>query len=379
MRLILTNTLVVGPERVFLGSLVVEDGEIRDASPGIVRGRDALDCGGDYLLPGLVESHTDHLEKMLVPRPGVLWPSPLSAFVAHDAQMVFAGVTTVLDAACCGQFHESSLRRIILDNSVEALDQATGKGILRADHFLHLRCELADPDMPCFFEPHAGHSRLRLVSLMDHTPGQRQFRDPQEYRRFFQAKANWTDEGFEMELPRLLADQKIHANRNKDSVVSHCRTRSVPMASHDDATADQVGLAHQDGVAISEFPTTMEAARMARSLGMKILMGAPNVVRGVSHTGNVSALELAREGLLDILSSDYAPLSVLHAVFALHRKLGLPLPEAAAMASATPAEVLGFSDRGALVPGKRADMVRVSLSGEVPVVRSVWRAGRQVL
>jgi alpha-D-ribose 1-methylphosphonate 5-triphosphate diphosphatase len=376
---ILTNALVVTTERVFLGSIRVEEGLVLDTFPGIVRGRDVVDCGGDYLLPGLVESHTDHLEKMLVPRPGVLWPSPLSAFMAHDAQMAFAGVTTVLDALCCGQFHESSLRRTILNSSVAAIDQAAMHGLPRADHFLHLRCELADPDMPSFFEPHAGHSKLRLVSLMDHTPGQRQFNDPQVYRRFFQSRANWTDEGFEMELPRLIADQKRHAGRNKDTVVTRCRRRGVPMASHDDASMDHVGQAHEDGVAISEFPTTLEAARRARELGMKILMGSPNVVRGASHTGNVSGLELAREGLLDILSSDYAPLSSLHAVFTLHRKLGLSLPEAAAMASATPAGVLGFSDRGSLTPGKRADVVRVSLAGEVPVVRSVWRAGCKVL
>ena len=377
--LILTNAQVVAPDRVFLGTVIMKNGMIDEATPGIIRSQGVIDCGGDYLLPGLVESHTDHLEKMLVPRPGVLWPSPLSALMAHDAQMVHAGVTTVLDALCCGQFHESSLRRIILDNSVEAIDQAMEQGLPRADHFLHLRCELADPDMPRFFEPYSEHSRLRLVSLMDHTPGQRQFIDPKEYRRFFQARANWTDEQFEAELPRLLEDQKRHADLHKGSVVMHCQKRGIPMASHDDATADHVNEARGDGVAVSEFPTTLEAARRARELGLMILMGSPNVVRGASHTGNISALELAKEGLLDILSSDYAPISILHAVFALHRNLGVPLPVSTAMASATPAKVLGFTDRGAIEPGLRADMLRVSLAGEVPVVRSVWREGRMVM
>jgi len=378
-RLVLTNAQVVAPERVFLGTVVVRDGIIEEAGPGILRRHGAVDCGGDHLLPGLVEPHTDHLEKMLVPRPGVLWPSPLAALMAHDAQMVHAGVTTVLDALCCGQFHESSLRRTILDNSVAAMDQATREGLPRADHYLHLRCELADPDMPRFFDPHAGHPRLRLVSLMDHTPGQRQFTDPKEYRRFFQARANWTDEGFEADLPRLIDDQARHAETHKNAVVAHCRGRGMPMASHDDATAGHVDQAHGDGVAISEFPTTLEAARRAREKGLSILMGSPNVVRGVSHTGNISAMELARQGLLDILSSDYVPISSLHAVFTLHRQLGLPLPQATAMASANPAKVLGFDDRGAIEPGLRADLIRVGLVGETPVVRSVWREGRMVM
>lgn len=378
-RRILTNALVVAPDRVYLGTVAMRDGAIEDARPGIVRNAEALDCGGDYLLPGLVESHTDHLEKMMVPRPGVLWPSPLAAFMAHDVQMVHAGVTTVLDALCCGQFHESSLRQVILDHSIEALDTATTQGLLRAEHFLHLRCELADPNMLRFFEPYADHSRLRLVSLMDHTPGQRQFCDPKEYRRFFQSRANWTDAAFEAALPRLVEDQRRHAAEHKGKVVAHCTRHGIPMASHDDATTDHVDEARRDGVAVSEFPTTRAAATRAKENRMKILMGSPNVVRGASHTGNISALELAQEGLLDILSSDYVPMSILHAVFALHQKLGIPLPETTAMASATPAKVLGFTDRGAIEPGLRADMVRVSLAGEVPIVRSVWREGRMVL
>lgn len=378
-RLVLTNARVVTPERVFLGSVAIADGIIEDVAPGCVCGTSAVNCQGDYLLPGLVESHTDHLEKMLVPRPGVLWPSPLAAFLAHDAQMTHAGVTTVLDALCCGQFHESSLRQTILDHSVQALDQATAQGLLRSDHFLHLRCELADPDMLGFFEPYAAHPKLRMVSLMDHTPGQRQFCDPKEYRRFFQSRARWTDEEFEAAFPRLLDDQRRHANEHKVKVVIHCIRNGVPMASHDDGTRQHIDEASCDGVAVSEFPTTLEAARRAREKNMMILMGSPNVVRGSSHAGNISALDLAREGLLDILSSDYVPISILHAVFTLHRKRDIPLPAAVAMASATPARVLGFDDRGAIKPGLRADIIRVGLSGEVPLVRSVWRQGRPVL
>lgn len=390
---ILKNARVVAPQGVFAGQVGIEAGRIAWVAPDDPATRpsdlqalapsahapEAEDLEGDYLLPGLVECHTDHLERMLVPRPGVLWPSPLPAFLAHDVQMAAAGVTTVLNALCCGQFHMKSMRREILSGAVVALDKAARLGLCRCEHLLHLRCELADPLMPEYFEPYADHSRLRLVSLMDHTPGQRQFVDPAQYRRFFQARANWTDQEFAEALPRLLDDHKRHAGAHKAAIVAHCRAKGLPMATHDDATAAHVDEALQDGAAVSEFPTSLEAARTARRGGMKVLMGSPNVVRGTSHTGNISAMDLAREGLLDILSSDYAPMSLMQAVFALHNALGLPLQRAVAMASSTPARVLGLEDRGAVTPGLRADLVRVRVVDGWPVARAVWREGERVL
>jgi alpha-D-ribose 1-methylphosphonate 5-triphosphate diphosphatase len=370
----LANAAIVGPDRVFAGWVRVEDGLIVDVQAKTTTDLQALDMEGDFLLPGLVEPHTDHLESTMVPRPGVLWPTAVSSLMAHDAQMVCSGVTTVLNALCCGQFHESSLRHVILGRCVEALGSAKVQKVLRAEHYMHLRCELADPQMPSFFEPHAKDDLVRLVSLMDHTPGQRQFSDPKAYRDFFRGKTRWTDKEFEAALPGLIEDQRRYAVNHKDQVVSHCRGRAIPMASHDDATVDHVDQAKTDGVSICEFPTTVAAARRAREKGLSILMGSPNVVRGGSHTGNISALELAELGLLDMLSSDYAPMSLLHGVFVLHEN-GLPLPRAVAMASATPAKVLGFNDRGNIEPGKRADLLRVSRVCGVPVVRGVWRSG----
>lgn len=387
------NAQVVSPEGVFFGQVGVEAGRIAWVAPdeagprsfGLealspsARAPDVEDLEGDYLLPGLVESHTDHLERLLVPRPGVLWPTPLPAFLAHDVQMAAAGTTTVLNALCCGQFHMKSLRREILSGAVAALDEASSLGLCRSEHLLHLRCELADPLMPEYFAPYADHPRLCLVSLMDHTPGQRQFADPDQYRRFFQSRANWTDREFAEALPKLLDEQKRHAETHKAAIVAHCRAKGLPMATHDDATVRHVEQALADGAAVSEFPTSLEAARAARRGGMKILMGSPNVVRGASHTGNISALDLARAGLLDMLSSDYAPMSLMQAVFALSKIPELPLERAVAMASATPARVLGLHDRGAIAPELRADLVRVRLVDDWPVVRAVWREGEKVL
>jgi alpha-D-ribose 1-methylphosphonate 5-triphosphate diphosphatase len=132
-------------------------------------------------------------------------------------------------------------------------------------------------------------------------------------------------------------------------------------------------------VTISEFPTTEAAALAARGRGMAIIMGAPNVVRGGSHSGNVSASSLAQAGLLDILSSDYVPSSLLHAAFLLEQQLEMPLDRAIDIVAAAPARAVGLDDRGVIAPGKRADMVRVHALPEGPVVRAVWRRGERVI
>jgi alpha-D-ribose 1-methylphosphonate 5-triphosphate diphosphatase len=138
-------------------------------------------------------------------------------------------------------------------------------------------------------------------------------------------------------------------------------------------------MARREGVALAEFPTTREAASGARQAGITVMMGAPNLIRGGSHSGNVAAAALAADGLLDILSSDYVPASLLMGAFALPRLVpGIALPEAVATVTRNPARATGLADRGALEPGLRADLVRVRVSEEVPVVRQVWRGGERV-
>jgi alpha-D-ribose 1-methylphosphonate 5-triphosphate diphosphatase len=161
-------------------------------------------------------------------------------------------------------------------------------------------------------------------------------------------------------------------------VVSLAKARGVKLASHDDATPDHIREAVEAGVAIAEFPTTREAAAAARSAGLSILGGAPNVVRGVSHSGNASALDFARAGLLDILSSDYVPVSLLHGAFRLADEIGIPLNEAVAKVTANPAASVGLDDRGALVEGLRADLVRVRVVDGLPIARAVWRGGERI-
>ncbi len=376
--MILTNARIVLPDRVISGTLTVRDGRIHAVDEGFSSSLAALDMAGDLLLPGLVELHTDNLEKQLLPRPGVLWPSARAALLAHDAQLVAAGITTVLDALSCGQYYEKSDRRTMLDLTLAALHELRPTGHLRADHLLHVRCEISDPELPRLFAPFRDMAEVHLVSLMDHTPGQRQFVDIEAYRTYYSKDRQWTDDEFQAEMERMRLVQARFAGPHAADILDWCRERNVPVASHDDATREHVDWAHGQGITISEFPTTMEAARRACELGLLTLMGSPNVVRGGSHSGNVSVREVARAGLLGGLSSDYVPGSLLHAAWLLHAEVDLPLWEAVRLVTDNPAQTLGLCDRGRVESGLRADLLRVHIDRDLPVVRRVWRDGERV-
>jgi alpha-D-ribose 1-methylphosphonate 5-triphosphate diphosphatase len=249
--------------------------------------------------------------------------------------------------------------------------------ILNADHRLHLRCELSDATTLEMFGALVDDPLVKLVSLMDHTPGQRQWTDLNKYRQYHRDK-KWTDEEFTENIATRRGLQQTYATATRRQVQSACRERNIPIASHDDTTPAHVDQAAKAGITISEFPTTFEAASNARAAGMKIIAGAPNIVRGNSHSGNVSALQLGQHGLLDGLSSDYVPISLLHAAFVLHQSLALPLPAAVATVSANVADILNFQDRGSIEVDKRADLIQVHPVDGIPVARAVWRAGCRV-
>jgi alpha-D-ribose 1-methylphosphonate 5-triphosphate diphosphatase len=375
--LIITNARLVTPSEVLRGSLYALDGLIEAVESTPSAHSSAVDLQGDFLIPGLVEIHTDNLEKHLMPRPEVFWPSPLEAVLAHDSQICCAGITTVLDAVFLGAYHSVPQRREMVHSAMSAIARAVALGLLRVEHRLHLRCEVPEQNLLDTFTPYADDPLLKLVSLNDHTPGQRQWREMETYKTYYQLR-NHSAAAIEEIITRQKQRQRLHASANRRKVTETCRHLGITLASHDDTTEADVLQAMAEGVRICEFPTTLEAARKAHACGLKVVAGAPNLVRGSSHSGNVSAGQLARLGLLDILSSDYVPSGLLSAAFVLHQDLGYALPQAIARVSANPAAVIGLADRGQIAPGRRADLVRVSVCDGLPVVRTVWREGRRV-
>jgi alpha-D-ribose 1-methylphosphonate 5-triphosphate diphosphatase len=385
--LTLRNAQIVLADEIIHGSVQVKDGLIVD----IVSGPSHVgeDFDGDLLIPGLVEIHTDNLERHLMPRPKVRWPA-MAALLSHDAEIAAAGITTVFDALGIGDGDADGLRGGGMDEILGALDHSQQHQVLRADHHLHIRCELPAPNTLELFQPFATLNqstasdesnrsiRVGLLSLMDHTPGQRQWSEIEHARTYFTGKKGWSLEKFDRHVAEAPEAQHRYARPHRSHFIAWAREHGVPVASHDDTTPEHIAEAVADGIRISEFPTTMAAAEAARSARMLIVMGGPNVVRGGSHSGNVAAADLARAKLLDALSSDYVPGSLMLGAMQLVEEAGWSLPEAISSVSLKPAQALGLNDRGRIAQGFRADLVRVRRLGVQPAVRAVWRRGHRV-
>lgn len=373
--LVLANARIVLADEIVTGSLLIRDGRIAEVG-GAAAGGDDMD--GDYVIPGLVELHTDHLENHYAPRPKVRW-NPIAAVQAHDAQVAASGITTVFDALRVGSDEQADMESSEMEVLGAAIAAGKRSGRLRADHFIHLRCEVSAPDCLDSFQQLRGNPLIRLASLMDHAPGQRQFASLDAYRVYYQGKLKMSDAALAAFSERRTRDSETYSRPHREAISSYCRDNGIVLASHDDATLDHVEEAIEQGIDVAEFPTTVAAARASHEAGLAVLMGAPNIVRGGSHSGNVSARTLAEQGLLDILSSDYIPFSLLQAAFCFEEADSISLPQAVRLVSKHPAEAAGFEDRGEIVAGKRADLVRVRVEDGVPLVRTVWREGRRVI
>lgn len=374
---LIKNARIIALNEEFIGCLHMEDGLIRSVDRGDTAVAGAEDWAGDWLMPGMVELHTDNLEKHLSPRPGVLWNAH-SAMTVHDAQCAAAGITTVLDSVVIGDLDEGGARSQTQHTSIAALHQCRDEGLMRVEHFLHLRCEVSAPDILEVFHQYADDALLRLVSVMDHTPGQRQWRDLVSYRRYTERNGRYNEAEFDAMIAQRKADQQAYALPHRQVIVKACRERHIPLASHDDTLLSDVALAVSEGVGLSEFPTTVAAAQAAREVGMGIIMGGPNMVKGGSHSNNVSAAELAQLDLLDIISSDYVPSSLLMATFMLGALDNWTLPKAVRTVTINPARAIGLNDRGEIAPGVRADLLRVRMNrAGMPTVMETWLAGQR--
>lgn len=372
---IMTNARILLPDAEVQGTLVLRDGLVAEVQPGRAHHPSALDCDGDVLMPGVVDVHTDNLERQVMPRSNARWPSR-SAFLSHDAQCAVAGVTTVLDALCLGDLGFDIERGQTFHDGVRDLTDLTAAGVLKVDHLLHLRCELPAADMPALLDTVAEHPLVAMVSLMDHSPGVGQYRDIVRYRAMRLRTTRLTEAQIEARIVELHAQRDRLREPQRRLLLDRFAGRDVPLASHDDELPSEVARNAADGIMVSEFPVTMEAALEAARLGVAVIAGAPNIVRGGSHSGNVAAMDLVRAGAVDVLASDYVPPALIEAAFAMAEVTGLPA--AIATITANAAAMCRLHDRGALRPGLRADVVRVMVHDGVPVIRAVWRGGERV-
>lgn len=375
---VLANARLVLPDRVVTGSLLLRGGRIADIAEGASVPPGAEDMAGDLLMPGLVELHTDNLERHIEPRPKVSWPHA-AAIIAHDAELSGVGITTVFDALRVGSVvskakgNYGEYARALADEIVALRDA----GALRISHKLHLRAEVCSETLIAELEKFGPQDGVGIVSLMDHTPGQRQFRDLTQLKNYVCGKHGYSDAEFAGHVAAQKALSDLMGPAHEAAAVAAAGRYGAVLASHDDTTGGHVAQSAAHGARFAEFPTTTEAARACRAHGIAVMMGAPNLIRGGSHSGNVAAQTLAEEGLLDIVSSDYVPAALLQAGLMLGDLWG-DLPRGIATVTSAPARAANLADRGAIAPGLRADLIRVARFGTAGMLRGTWVEGRRV-
>ncbi|KJZ18839.1 alpha-D-ribose 1-methylphosphonate 5-triphosphate diphosphatase [Loktanella sp. S4079] len=375
---ILANARIILADEVITGSLHLRADQIVDIDTGAAVPRGAVDCRGDFVAPGMIELHTDNLERHLRPRPKVNWPHR-AAIVAHDRELAGAGITTVFDAIRVGSIVSDNSKRYgkYARQIADEILQMRAAGALSISHHLHLRAEVCSETLIEELAEFGASDRIGIVSLMDHTPGQRQFSDLKKYEDYVCGKHGLDRAAFPEYVAFLSGLQAQLGHKHEQATVAAAKRFGAKLASHDDTTSAQVTASHAHGVTLAEFPTTIEAANACHDVGIATIMGSPNLVRGGSHSGNVAASELAQLDRLRILSSDYVPASLLMGAVCLADIWG---DWAKAMATVThePAAQVGLNDRGQIAIGKRADLIRFGVAADQPLIRSVWVAGARV-
>ncbi len=375
--LILANATLVLPDETVTGSIRILGETIAQVDTGVAVPKGAADCEGDYVSPGLVELHTDNLERHIQPRPNVHWPHA-AAIIAHDAELASTGITTVFDAMRVGSIPSGAGRYGKYARGLSReLWQLREQDALKISHFLHLRAEVCSETLIEELAEFGPEDRVGLVSLMDHTPGQRQFRDMNKLEAYLKGKYAMDDAMFMRHVAQLRGLRERNGDKHETEAVKAARRFGAVLASHDDTTADQVRISAGHGIRLAEFPTTVEAAQACHAHDIKVMMGAPNVIRGGSHSGNVAARDLAELGHLDILSSDYVPSALLLSATMLGELWG-NMAQGLKTVTQTPAQAAGLADRGELRAGLRADLIRFRLRDGIPALSAAWSRGRRV-
>ncbi len=375
---IFANARLILNDEIVTGSLVMAGGVITDIALGARVPKGAIDLQGDYLGPGLVELHTDNVERHLEPRPKVRWPFR-AAILAHDRELAGAGITTVFDAIRVGSIISNTgagYPKYARQMTDEIMD-VRAAGLLRISHHIHLRAEVCSETLIDELDEFSSDDRIGVVSMMDHTPGQRQFVDLAKFETYVRGKRTYTDEQWVGYVDFLYGLQAQLGTKHEAATVAAAKRLGATLASHDDTTAEQVTASHSYGVRVAEFPTTVAAADACHAKGIATIMGAPNLIRGGSHSGNVAAAELARMDRLDILSSDYVPAALLMAAVQLGDLWG-DLARGMRTVTAAPAQAVGLADRGTLGIDQRADIIRFAIHDQTPVLKETWSAGKRV-
>ncbi|MDR3161436.1 MAG: alpha-D-ribose 1-methylphosphonate 5-triphosphate diphosphatase [Spirochaetaceae bacterium] len=393
MKKCIYNAAVVGPDNIFPNhAVIIREDRIHAILPmSSLRRPDqngsdmrCFDAQGGYVLPGFIDIHSDYIEGVLQPRPTVLMDFEMGLREA-EKQLVGHGVTTI--------YHSLSIMNVIGSKGgrtafrtkenferLALLIRNVHESHHLIRHRLHVRYDIYTPLLYDYVARIVEEGKVHELSFMDHTPGQGQYRNLAVYA---QSTTGWDVEG---ELPleeklALLQNRTGISGKKLKTLAALAQKQGIPLASHDDDSPEKiVFMKNEYGAKISEFPVELAVAKKAREEGLMVVMGAPNVLLGGSHSGNLSALEAIREGCADILCSDYYPASLLHSAFRLETEGLLSLPEAVRMLTLNPAKALGLADDyGSVEAGKKADLLIVRKLQGCPLVCQCFIDGRSTL
>lgn len=375
-RTLLINARVVLPTEARDGvAVLIEDGRIAALDPDGAGKTEIIDLAGRILIPGMIDLHCDALEKEIEPRPNVHFPLDFACAQA-DKRNALAGVTTVFHALSFAN-HELGVR-----NNAFAAEIARAVHIWRPhaliDNRVHVRYEVTDDTAPAVLSELIEKGDAHLMSFMDHSPGQGQFRDVEAYRDYL-ARTYKTDEDTLDEILARKLEAAQGAMARMRSLAEKAQHHGVSIASHDDDSPDKVATVRALGAVISEFPINLETARAARENGLATLFGSPNILRGKSQSGNMRALDAVSNGVADCLCGDYSPAALLPSIMRLPSLTDISLCQAVAMVTVNPACAAGLSDRGEIAIGKRADLVAVKMLGSLPQAERVWVNGTSIV
>jgi alpha-D-ribose 1-methylphosphonate 5-triphosphate diphosphatase len=374
MKTLITGATLVLPDRVVEdGSLLLEDERILAICPVATYAVHEVEAEGALLLPGLVDLHGDAFEKEVEPRPKVAFPLPF-AVAQIDRRCALAGVTTPFHALSFAGREFGVRNDAMAAACIDAL--RSWRGLV--DNRVHVRYEVTVEGAAPIVAGLVVAGKVDLLSFMDHTPGQGQFRTPEAFAAYYQGAYAFDDAAVRELIAGKRAGQ-ASASARVLALAGLAREHGVAMASHDDDSVEQVQAMRALGASISEFPIDLSTAKAARAAGLCTLFGAPNIVRGGSQSGNMRALDAVLAGVCGALCSDYHPPALVQAVLALPELAGITLPVAVALATSVPALAAGLHDRGRIEPGLRADLIAVRSRLGVAQVERTWVAGRLVL
>ena len=375
MKLHLTNARIVLPDEVLdNGDLVISNGLIDAICPNGATKAETIDLRGQTLMPGMIDLHCDALEKEVEPRPNVHLPLGFACAQA-DKRNAAAGITTAFHALSFANDELGVRNNKIAAEIVEAMHSWRCNSLI--DNRIHCRYEITDETaMPILIDL-LKRGRAHMASIMDHTPGQGQFKNIAAYRDYLTRTYCKSNDEID-----TIIDQKIQAAASTgeriESLAVAAHAAGVSMASHDDDTHERIEMVRRLGADISEFPISVDAAKFAREQGMFTVFGAPNVLRGKSQSGSVKVMDAINAGVADCLCSDYSPAALLTSVFRIAEEANLGLAKTVRMVTAHPARAARMTDRGEVVTGKLADLIAVTFQGGMPQASRVWVHGREI-